>query len=225
MDDDGSGTWTRSNAKGDVEGRSSIDVRAWQRGELLYPGNSFSWSLNERSSIRVQVGHGQLRLEYSIQPLGEEKQDIDDPIRLSTTPCNYGGARRWFVCPDHPFGKRVAVLYWGGKHFRCRHCCGLAYTSQREDRKYRALRRLQKLRKQLGATGPLDMDSPVPPKPEGMRKATYARLKQKIRQVQWDLQEAESEWYSQQWNKGVERALKRRNQGRNGAIARSDQGR
>jgi hypothetical protein len=64
----------------------------------------------------------------------------------------------------------------------------------------------------------------VPPKPEGMRKATYARLKQKIRQVQWDLQEAESEWYSQQWNKGVERALKRRNQGRNGAIARSDQG-
>ena len=178
MGGDGSGPWTRSNAKGAVEGRSSIDVRTWQRGELLYPGNSFSWSLTEHSSIRVQVGLDQLHLEYSIQPSGEEKQDVHDLIRLSTTPCNYGGTRRWFVCPDHPFGKRVAVLYWGGKHFRCRHCCGLAYTSQREDRKYRALRRLLKLRKRLGITGP--SDSPVPRKPEGMRKATYARLKQKI---------------------------------------------
>jgi hypothetical protein len=156
MGGDGSGAWTRSNARGAVEGRSSIDVRAWQRGELLYPGNSFSWPFGEHSSIRVQVGHG---------PLGEEKQDIDDPIRLSTTPCNYGGTRRWFVCPDHPFGKRVAVLYWGGKHFRCRHCCGLAYGSQREDRTDRVLRRLLKIRQQLGATGPLDLDSPVPPKP------------------------------------------------------------
>jgi hypothetical protein len=218
MGGDGSGPWTRSNAKGAVEGRSSIDVRTWQRGELLYPGNSFSWSLTEHSSIRVQVGLDQLHLKYSIQPSGEEKQGVDDLIRLSTTPCNYGGTRRWFVCPDHPFGKRVAVLYWGGKHFRCRHCCGLAYISQREDRKYRALRRLLKLRKRLGATGP--SDSPVPHKPEGMRKATYARLKQKIEQVQWELRKAESEWYSEQWDKGVERALKKRNQGRNGASAR-----
>ena len=220
MGGDGSGTWTRSNAKGAVEGRSSIDIRVWQRRELLYASNSFSWSLNEHSSIRVQVKFGQVRLKYSIQPSGEEKQEVDDAIRLTTTPCNYGGMRRWFVCPNHPFGKRVAVLYWGGEHFRCRHCCGLAYTSQREDKVDRVRRRLLKLRAQLGATGPLDLDSPVPHKPPGMRKATYARLKQKIKQVQWDLKDAESEWYSRQWDKGVERALKRRNQGRNGVIAR-----
>jgi hypothetical protein len=47
MDGDGSGAWTRSNTKGAVESRSSIDVRIWQRGELLYPGNSFSWSIEE----------------------------------------------------------------------------------------------------------------------------------------------------------------------------------
>jgi hypothetical protein len=57
----------------------------------------------------------------------------------------------------------------------------------------RILRRLLRLRKQLGATGPLDLDSPVPRKPEGMRKATYARLKQKVKQAQWELQEAEAE--------------------------------
>jgi hypothetical protein len=220
MGGDGSGTWTRSNAKGAVEGRSNIDVRTWQRRELLYAGNSFSWSLNEHSSIRIQVEFGQVRLKYSIQPSGEEKQEVDDAIRLTTTPCNYGGMRRWFVCPNHPFGKRVAVLYWGGKHFRCRHCCGLAYTSQREDKVDRVRRRLLKLRTQLGATGPLDLDSPVPRKPKRMRKATYAGLKQKIKQVQWDLRDAECEWYARQWDKGVERALKRRNQGRNVIIAR-----
>ena len=77
---------------------------------------------------------------------------------------------------------------------------------------------LLKLRKRLGITGP--SDSPVPRKPEGMRKATCARLKQKIEQVQWELRKAASEWYSEQWDKDVKRALKKRNQGRNGAIAR-----
>jgi hypothetical protein len=220
MGGDGSGAWTRSNTKGAVESRRSIDVRTWQRGELLYPGNSFSWSFSEHGSITVQVELGLVRLKYSIQPLDEEEQSIDDPIRLLSTPCNYGGQRRWFVCPGQSCGKRVAVLYQGGKHFRCRRCCGLAYSSQREDRKYRALRRFLKIRKQLGATGPLDLDSPVPRKPEGMRKTTYARLKEKFKQAQWELQDAESKWYSRQWDKGVERALKRRNQGRNGVIAR-----
>jgi hypothetical protein len=209
MGGDGSGAWARSNTKGAVESRSSIDVRMWQRGQLLYPGNSFSCPLGEHSSIRVQVGFGQLWLKYSIQPLGEEKQSIEDPIRLTTTPCNYGGQRRWFVCPDHPFGKRVAVLYWGGKYFRCRRCSRLAYTSQREDKMDRVLRRLQKIRMQLGVTGPPDLHSPVPRKPPGMRKAAYARLKQRAKQAQWDLQEAQAEWSSRLWDKAVERALKR----------------
>jgi hypothetical protein len=77
----------------------------------------------------------------------------------------------------------------------------------------RLLRRLLKIRRQLGATGPLDLDSPVPRKPEGMRKASYARLKQKLKQAQWDLQEAQTEWYSRLWDKGVERALKRVHRG------------
>jgi hypothetical protein len=68
MGGDGSGAWTRSNAKGAVESRRSIDVRIWQRGELLYPGNSFSWPFSEHSSIRVQVELGLVRLKYSIRP-------------------------------------------------------------------------------------------------------------------------------------------------------------
>src|SRR5260370_7843807 len=112
MGGDGSGTWTRSNAKGAVEGRSSIDIRVWQRKELLYASNSFSWSLNEHSSIRVQVEFGQLRLKYSIQPSGEEKQEVDDAIRLTTTPSNYGGMPPALLFPTHPFVKPLAALSW-----------------------------------------------------------------------------------------------------------------
>jgi hypothetical protein len=89
------------------------------------------------------------------------------------------------------------VLYLGSRYFLCRRCCGLAYSSQREDRKYRALRRLLKIRKRLGATGPVD--SPLPQKPQRMRKTTYARLKQKVEQAECELQEAETEWYSGRW--------------------------
>jgi hypothetical protein len=110
------------------------------------------------------------------------------------------------VCPGHSCGRRVAVLYLGSKYFLCRRCCGLAYTSQREDRKYRALRRLLKIRQRLGATGPVD--SPLPRKPERMRKTTYARLKQKLKQAEWELHEAESEWYSRLERTAMQRALR-----------------
>jgi hypothetical protein len=194
MGGDGSGEWTRWNAKGAVECRRSLDVRIWQRGELLQAGNLFSWSFNENDSIMVQVELGQVRLKYSLQPSGQEKQSVDELVRLSSTSCNYGGQRGWFVCPSHSCGRRVAVLYLGSKYFICRRCCGLAYTSQREDRKYRALRRLLKIRKRLGATGPVD--SPLPQKPKRMRQTTHARLKQKVEQAECELQEAETEWYS-----------------------------
>ena len=43
-------------------------------------------------------------------------------------------------------GRRVAILYGLGKYFLCRHCYDLRYESKREDKKGRALRRVQKIR-------------------------------------------------------------------------------
>lgn len=62
------------------------------------------------------------------------KEDLDYKVKLTTTPCNYGGVRYWFVCPliknGEYCGKRVGVLYGIGKYFGCRHCGNLAYASQ-----------------------------------------------------------------------------------------------
>ncbi len=48
-----------------------------------------------------------------------EKKTIDYQARLTTTPCNFGGERFWFICPLQmsgiPCGRRVAVLYKGGE--------------------------------------------------------------------------------------------------------------
>ena len=55
-------------------------------------------------------------------------------VTITTTPCHYGGTRRWFLCPMKNDGvlckKRVAILYLKEGSFGCRHCHHLTYSSQ-----------------------------------------------------------------------------------------------
>lgn len=70
-----------------------------------------------------------------------EKSDMNFKVLLTTTPCNYGGVRYWFICPltknDQYCGRRVGVLYSIGKWFGCRHCGNIAYNSQRQSERYK----------------------------------------------------------------------------------------
>ncbi|HPA25612.1 MAG TPA: hypothetical protein PLK76_02540 [bacterium] len=70
-----------------------------------------------------------------------EKSDMDFKVSLTTTPCNYGGVRYWFICPitknGQYCGRRVGVLYGIGKWFGCRHCGNIAYNSQRQSERYK----------------------------------------------------------------------------------------
>lgn len=50
---------------------------------------------------------------------------------LVKTPCNLGGVRYWFLCPNHTVPqKRVAILYLLGEVIGCRECLQLTYVKQ-----------------------------------------------------------------------------------------------
>jgi hypothetical protein len=102
------------------------------------------WTGNE-SSVGVATNifgeENYLKIWYTQTNSDGEKQDFDYKIPLTTTTCYFGGKRYWFICPWYANGKycgrRVGVLYLGGKYFACRHCYDLSYESRNENRRFR----------------------------------------------------------------------------------------
>jgi hypothetical protein len=186
-----SGRWYRWDAKDTVEGCRRLDVRVWERGGFLRPGKWFSWAWWNRegvqvASINVQVQPGHVLLLYRIRRQGEDWQNIEEPVFLAWTPCNYGGRRPWFICPGvvqgRICGRRVAILYGAGYYFLCRHCYALVYASQREDRPTRLIIKAQKIRRRLG--GSISLIEPFPAKPKGMHWRSYSQLYLKARRAE-----------------------------------------
>ena len=158
----------------------ALDVRRWQRDGYLTPGRAFSWQWTRNgevlASIQVRTESDRVILSYRQRSGGGEWKDERYPVRLSWSPCTYGGQRAWFLCPAAGCGRRVAVLY-GGVIFACRHCYRLAYPSQRETADDRALRRADRIRARLGwEPGILNGDGS---KPKWMRWRTFQRLSTK----------------------------------------------
>jgi len=97
----------------------------------------------KKSSIGAIVdvtGEPYIKVNYTITDRDGNKTDYDYKIALTTTPCNFGGIRYWFICPLSMngvyCGRRVGTLYLGsgGKYFGCRHCYNLSYESRNEPR-------------------------------------------------------------------------------------------
>ena len=179
----GSGNWYRFDKKTTTDECYSVDVRYLHREGLLKPRRWFTlqWSRagGEAGSIRGEV-EGSDRPERVLllfryrSSLGAEWEDVQEPISLDWTYCNFGGERPWFICPGAGCGQRVAVLYGPWKYFLCRHCYDLVYESQRETAIYRALHKAQAIRERLG--GSANMTESFPEKPTGMHWKTYERL-------------------------------------------------
>jgi hypothetical protein len=121
--------------------------------DLSYKGGTISWSYNggEKSSVGIAVKKDNwgtlqervcLNLHYTHTSNWDgEKSNMSFDVKLTTTPCGYGGKRYWFICPLSKngvyCGRRVGVIYSIGKWFGCRHCGNIAYNSQFEGGRFR----------------------------------------------------------------------------------------
>ncbi len=168
----------RHGGKRTTDDMHVLDIRKIQRAGLLVPGRSFVWQWsrggNQIASINLRTDTDWVTLDYRTRSHGGEWQDMNYPVRLTWTPCNYGGQRAWWLCPAVGCGRRVAVLY-GGSVYACRHCHKLTYSTQREQAHDRAGSRADRIRARLG--WPAGILNPVAGKPKGMHWKTFDRLR------------------------------------------------
>src|SRR6266851_1279203 len=71
-----------------------------------------------------------MRLQYKTSG---DQTNCDYWVPITSTHCNYGGVRFWFLCPGGKngvsCGRRCRKLYLRGITFACRLCHGLTYES------------------------------------------------------------------------------------------------
>ena len=166
--------------RGVLDACRRLDVNRWNR-EGFFAGHrlgSWAW-LDENGEQVASIGYRSSRCEveltYTVDPGGEDEKCLSYRVPIIWTPCNLGGERPWFVCPNTCCGRKATKLYLHGGYFVCRHCTGLGYRSQREDAWSRLVRRAQRARAKAG--GGLNLIEPFPLKPKGMHRRTYQRLR------------------------------------------------
>ena len=137
-----------------VEDCTTLKIEKLFRDRLigLWKGSgSLVWRNTDSGEERGSVGFRldtdyehwiKMTLEYTVTNRDDEKTEIKEPIRLTSTRPNFGGKRWWFYCPLIKNGRlcnrRVGRLYLpsGGLYFGCRHCYDLTYTSCQDSHKY-----------------------------------------------------------------------------------------
>ena len=175
----GWGSGRRWNAKRTAQSQHRVDIRWMKKQGYLRPGafGSLAWKRQgrETGSIRYRMEADCMVLNYRHRPHGGEWEDAEEVISFDWTPCNYGGRRRWFLCPH--CHRRVALLYGAGKYFLCRQCCNLTYASQQMQPYERLMEKARTIRQRLG--GSASLADLFPEKPKYMHWKTYLRLQEK----------------------------------------------
>jgi hypothetical protein len=143
----------------------------WISGSLYWnyggePAGSISYVANMEdasgSYLRLNVWRGS----------GDDREHVEQKIRLAFTEPHYGGRRWWMICPYK--GVRAAKLYLpnGGDRFASRQAWGLAYQSQRVGHRDRAFEKLFRLQRKLGCEQGYDS---FIRRPKGMWNRTFER--------------------------------------------------
>ena len=130
-----------------------IAIRRWHREGLLRPGLAFTreWREGNAAVAQLQVTprRDHLLVDLVAWPMMAGAGLNGGIIPVAWTPCQLGGRRPWFLCPQAGCGRRVALLYEHGG-YACRHCLRLAYPSQKEPAPDRALRKAMRIGQRLG---------------------------------------------------------------------------
>jgi hypothetical protein len=149
-----------------------LDIRALARAKnfrdaLAMFETAWTHGLTE-SSVGITVLDGECALVSYSDTQGEV---ITERIGIEWTPCNYGGARPWWSCPQ--CDRRCAIVYaLGAPPFMCRLCANLAYETPQSDAFMRAITKTNKRLARLG----WERGKPFPAKPKGMHRRTWKRL-------------------------------------------------
>lgn len=117
--------------------------------------------------MNVQPGDFFIRLNGR-----DDREHVEQKIRLVFTEPHYGGRRWWMVCPYRHI--RAAKLYMpnGGDRFASRKAWRLAYQSQRVAHRDRAFEKLFRLQRKLGCEQGYDS---FIRRPKGMWHRTFDR--------------------------------------------------
>ena len=172
----GSGRWHGHRAT--VRGCLWFDVRDLQR-RGMFCGNActgdYTWNRDGEATGSMKLAVDQdarhMTVTYSHRK-GDSGpwQHARHEVRVDLTACGYGGRRRWFACPR--CGDRRAVLVVAGEMIGCRRCLRLTYGTQYEQKRSRALYRMQEMEKKYPSSDPYVGIA----KPPGMWRSTWDRI-------------------------------------------------
>ena len=143
----GSGSWYRWDKKPTVNSSLCLrvsDLRKHNVFQSTMPG-TWSWYRGDQRAGQIgyqMMGDDRMMLDYTY-----DKQPRKNTIKLTTTPCHYGGQRYWFLCPG--CDRRVGVLASPYGWFRCRHCNKIGYDSENHTAWDRIIAKRRKIKNRL----------------------------------------------------------------------------
>lgn len=172
----------RQNGRPTADSCKRIDIAWMIRTKRAIPGQwlrgTLSWSCGDRPAGWIsyeadmrEPDNSELRLSYT-RGEGDNREHVNQTVRLVFTEPNYGGRRWWMVCP---YGhNRVGKLYLpgGGDRFAGRKAWKLGYHIQRVAHREKAFEALFRLQKKLGCRQGWEAGLP---RPKGMWRRTYER--------------------------------------------------
>lgn len=157
----GRGRWPRTGRRQRVDEVPALDIRLLARAGGLEAGT------------RISVDHAGRRSALEVQERGVMLRDgrgmTAIPIRWR--PVHFGGTRPVWICPA--CAEEAFILYARARGWCCRRCARLSYRSQSQSARVRQLARANRMRQRLDPRA--SVCTPIPARPAGMHRKTYAR--------------------------------------------------